>query len=151
MKLKLFLLTVGFTFLFSTNIQAREIYFKIDATNKYNYSFMDNNISEEEIMMMAQCVISEAGNQSDLGKQYVVDTILNRKDSEKYPDTVTEVLTQESQYHINYDIEPDKDTIILVKNEIKNRKNKDVMYFRANKYHNFGEPVIKIDDHYFSK
>ena len=151
MKLKLFLLTVGFTFLFSTNIQAREIYFKIDASNKYNYSFMDNNISAEEIIMMAQCVISEAGNQSDLGKRYVIDTILNRKKSSKYPDTVTEILTQQSQYYINPKIEPDGETINLVKDEIKNQKDLEVMYFRANKYHNFGEPVIKIDDHYFSK
>lgn len=133
-----------------TNVQAREIYFKVDF-NKYDYSFMDNNISEEEIIMMAQCVISEAGNQSDLGKRYVIDTILNRKESSKYPDTVTEVLTQQSQYYINSKVEPDGETIKLVRNEIKNQKDTEVLYFRTNQYHSFGEPVIKIDDHYFSK
>lgn len=48
-----------------------------------NY-WMDN----DEYELFAECVEAEAGTEGFTGKQYVVDVILNRVDSDKYPNTV---------------------------------------------------------------
>lgn len=46
--------------------------------------WMDN----DEYELFAKCVEAEAGTEGFTGKQYVVDVILNRVDSDKYPNTV---------------------------------------------------------------
>ena len=58
---------------------------------------------EEEIRLgdmelVAQMVQAEAGNQSLMGKRLVADVIFNRVDSEKFPDTIEEVLYQNDPY-----------------------------------------------------
>lgn len=43
---------------------------------------------EDEIKLIAKLVEAEAGNQSELGKRLVIDTVLNRVDHPNFPDTV---------------------------------------------------------------
>lgn len=109
---------------------------------------------EQDIRYVACCVEAEAGNQSELGKRYVVDCILNRFDSGKY-ETYSDVINEKGQFScvsnksINH--EPSEETLDIVQSEIESRKNNEILYFRTNKYHSFGTPCFKWQDHYFSK
>ena len=105
--------------------------------------------SPAEIVMIGKVVHHEAGNQSELGKRLVADTILNRVDSEKFPNTVEEVISQPGQY-CDTVIYPPKDVYRLVAEEMYHRTNSDVLYFKTGGYHKFGVPILKEGKHYFS-
>ncbi len=52
-------------------------------------------LSEEDYEMLLRIVEAEAGNQDEEGKLLVANVVLNRVESEKFPDTVTEVVLQQ--------------------------------------------------------
>lgn len=101
-----------------------------------------------EIALMAKVVRAEAGNQDNVGKRLIVDVILNRVDSQLFPNTVKEVVEQENQFAIYqwYTI----DDLNAVTDEIVDRTDKDILFFRTGDYHNIGEPAYQYGDHYFS-
>lgn len=109
---------------------------------------------EKDIEYMARCVEAEAGNQQELGKRYVADCILNRFDLGKY-ETYSDVINEKGQFSCvvnkSISVEPSDETIEIVLEEIENRQNYEILYFRTNKYHSFGTPCFKYKDHYFSK
>lgn len=114
------------------------------------------DFTEEEITLIAKLTISEAGNQSDYGKRLVIDTVLNRMDSPYFPDTVEGVIFQKYQFSPvwNGGIDkyvPDEHIIDLVKEEINDRTNSEVIFFTAGKYGPYGVPLFQVEDHYFSK
>lgn len=114
------------------------------------------DFTEEEITLIAKLTIAEAGNQSDYGKRLVIDTVLNRMDSPYFPDTVEGVIFQKYQFSPvwNGGIDkylPDDHIIDLVKEEINDRTNSEVIFFTAGKYGPYGVPLFQIEDHYFSK
>ncbi len=51
-------------------------------------------LSEEDLNMLLRIVEAEAGNQDEEGRLLVANVVLNRVESEKFPDTVTEVVLQ---------------------------------------------------------
>ena len=113
----------------------------------------------DSLEYLSCCVEAEAGNQSELGKRLVCDTVLNRFDSGKY-ETLYDVINEEHngvyQYSVVEDgsileVIPAEDTYRIVAEEIENRANTEVLYFRTKHYHTFGIPLFKEDDHYFSK
>lgn len=113
----------------------------------------------DSLEYLACCVEAEAGNQSELGKRLVCDTILNRFDSGKY-ETMYDVINEENngvyQYSVVGDgsifkVTPTEETYRIVAEEVENRTNTEVLYFRTKHYHTFGTPLFKEDDHYFSK
>lgn len=114
------------------------------------------DFTEEEITLIAKLTIAEAGNQSDYGKRLVIDTVLNRMDSPYFPDTVEGVIFQKYQFSPvwNGGIDkyvPDEHIIDLVKEEINDRTNSEVVFFTAGKYGPYGIPLFQVEDHYFSK
>ena len=114
------------------------------------------DFTEEEITLIAKLTIAEAGNQSDYGKRLVIDTVLNRMDSPYFPDTVEGVIFQKYQFSPvwNGGIDkyvPDEHIIDLVKEEINDRTNSEVIFFTAGKYGPYGVPLFQVEDHYFSK
>ena len=114
------------------------------------------DFTEEEITLIAKLTIAEAGNQSDYGKRLVIDTVLNRMDSPYFPDTVESVIFQKYQFSPvwNGGIDkyvPDDHIIDLVKEEINDRTNSEVIFFTAGKYGPYGIPLFQVEDHYFSK
>lgn len=121
------------------------------STNVYAGSQIDR---EEDVKYVAQCVQAEAGNQDELGKRYVVDCILNRFDSGNYA-TYSEVINEKGQFSCvsnkSINCEPSDETLDIVQSEIKERINNEILYFRTIKYHSFGTPCFKHQDHYFSK
>lgn len=113
----------------------------------------------DSLEYLACCVEAEAGNQSELGKRLVCDTVLNRFDSDKY-ETLYDVINEEHngvyQYAVVedgriFEVTPAEDTYRIVAEEIENRTNTEVLYFRTKRYHTFGTPLFKEDRHYFSK
>lgn len=113
--------------------------------------------TEEEIKMIAKLTMAEAGNQSELGKRLVIDTVLNRVEHEnpQFPDTVKEVIYQKNQYSPIWDGRFDKyyaseENIQLVREEIERRTDHDVIFFRTTRYSDYGVPLYCVGDHYFS-
>lgn len=113
----------------------------------------------DSLEYLACCVEAEAGNQSELGKRLVCDTVLNRFDSGKY-ETLYDVINEEHngvyQYSVVedgriFEVTPTEETYRIVAEEVENLANTEVLYFRTKHYHTFGIPLFKEDDHYFSK
>ena len=123
--------------------------------SSYSANYIDGKIEVyiDDIFYLAQCVEAESGNQDELGRAYVCDCILNRADL--YNTTYTDIINQEGQFDVvnngRINIVPSETTLKIVYEELQNRKNYDIIYFRTEYYHTFGTPVFKYGDHYFSK
>ena len=102
-----------------------------------------------DIVMIGKVVQHEAGNQSELGKRLVIDTILNRVDSEGFPNTVEGVIKQPGQYCSPKKYPPD-DIYRLVAEELYFRTNPRVLWYRTRKFHTYGVPIVQEGSHYFS-
>ncbi len=111
-----------------------------------------------ELQLLACVVQAEAGNQDMTGKKLVVDTILNRVDSPEYPDTISGVIYQSSQFSCVKDGNLDKafwnvtdDCFRAVTAELAQRTDSSILYFTAGGYGQYGTPAYKYGDHYFSR
>lgn len=95
---------------------------------------------EDEIKLIAKLVEAEAGNQSELGKRLVIDTVLNRVDHPNFPATSGAIdLYTATEENIRLDEE-----------EIERRTESEVVYFQGGGYPSYGVPLYCIGDHYFS-
>lgn len=108
-----------------------------------------------EIDLMALVTMAEAEGEPEYGKRLVIDTILNRVDSEHFPDTIKEVIYQPHQFTSMHNGRVDRcyvdDNIRkLVLEEIDKRTNGEVMFFHANRYGKYGKPMLQVENHYFS-
>lgn len=113
------------------------------------------DISEEEIRLIALIVMAEAEAEPEYGQRLVIDTILNRKDHEAFPDTVTEVVYQKNQFECVSNGRADRcyvkeELVQMVREEIANRTNYDVIFFRTKHYSPYGTPLFRECCHYFS-
>lgn len=115
--------------------------------------------AEKELDLFARCVQAEAGNQGIIGKRLVADVILNRVDSDKFPDTITDVITDHVGDHYQFAVvqdgrietaEPDEETYEAIKIELTVRTHSDLLYFNADGYLPYGTPWKKVGGHYFS-
>lgn len=113
--------------------------------------------SKEDIELIALVTMAEAEGESEEGKRLVIDTILNRVDSELayMPDTVYDVVYQKSAFSSMWNgrvdrVEVTDEVVQLVREEIEERTNYDVLYFHANKYGKYGTPLFSEGNHYFS-
>lgn len=119
-------------------------------------------LSDNEIHLISLCVMGEAEGESDLGKRLVVDTILNRVDCDGFPDNIADVIYQPNAFEcmwngrvercVNSDnyIEMMNHIPKLVTEELTNRHNSDVVFFCAGGYSDYGTPLFRIGNHYFS-
>lgn len=113
-------------------------------------------LSANDISLIAKLISAEAENQPFEGKKLVASAILNRLDSEIFPNTVEEIIFQNYQFSVikngawekSIPIEEDFE---VVQQELKKRSNKEILYFTAGGYGEYGTPVRKLADHYFSK
>lgn len=112
-----------------------------------------------EMAMLAQLVQAEAGNQDLKGKRLVADVVLNRVDSERFPNTVEEVIFQKNpvQFGVTVDgaFEKTKSEVseecfeaVRMEWEREARLDKEVLYF--NTVHENGNNPFKHGDHWFS-
>lgn len=120
----------------------------------------DEQIEEEirlgELEVLAQLVEAEAGNQEFEGKCLVVDVILNRVESDLFPDTISEVIFQEGQFSVVKNGEFEKaawnmkeSDYAAVMCEIELHTNKNVLYFNNCSNVSGTGKKFKVGDHYF--
>lgn len=109
----------------------------------------------EDISLIALVTMAEAEGECEEGKRLVIDTILNRVDSEHFPDSVYDVIYQRSQFSSIWNgridrCEVKEDICELVREELKSRTNTDVIFFTAGEYSKYGVPMFQVENHYFS-
>ena len=112
-------------------------------------------ITMDDAVLIAKLVLAEAEGEPEMGKRLVIDTVLNRLESEDFPNTVYDVVYQPYHYDPAWDGRIElfselDDAFKLVVDEIHNRTNSEVLYFRTNKFHEFGTPMEQVGNHYFS-
>ena len=112
--------------------------------------------TEDEINLISLVTMAEAEGECEKGKRLVIDTILNRVDSEYFPNTVHDVIYQRNQFSCMWNGRINRccvkeDIRKLVKEEMKARMNYDVMFFNSIGYCPYGQPLFKVGNHYFSK
>lgn len=111
-------------------------------------------IPEEDIELIALVTMAEAENQCEEGKRLVIDTILNRVDSNRFPNTIYDVVYQKRQFTSMWNGRIDRcivkeDIRELVLEELEARTDYKVVFFNTGDYNN-GTPLYKVGDHYFS-
>lgn len=113
-------------------------------------------LTNEEIELIALVTMAEAEGECEEGKRLVIDTILNRVDSEYFPGTVYDVIYQPSQFSSMWNgrverCEVRADICLLVEEELKDRTNYEVIFFTAGEYSAYGVPMFQVGNHYFSR
>ena len=113
-------------------------------------------LSDEELNLLARCVEAEAATESIIGKCLVTDTILNRVDDPRFPNSITDVIMQNGQFETvsNGMIDaaiPTETTYNAIVLELTHRTDSSVIYFRTGRFHDIGTPVTQAGRHYFSK
>lgn len=112
-------------------------------------------LSKEEIDLIALVTMAEAEGECEEGKRLVIDTILNRVDHERFPNTVHDVIYQPNQFTPMWNgrierCEVRDDIVQLVLEELECRTNYDVIFFTAGSYSKYGVPLFQVEHHYFS-
>ena len=109
-------------------------------------------VTEEEYNLLLRVCMSECGGihgEPMAGKIAVVETILNRVDMGM--GTIEEVINAPNQYSTANNGEPDASVMAAVDAALSGDRYPDNMiYFRADHYHTFGQPYEQIGNHYFS-
>lgn len=112
-----------------------------------------------DMELIAQLVEAEAGNQDLEGKRLVVDVVLNRVASDKFPNTVEEVIFQEGQFSVvrngawnkaAYNMKDTDYEAVKLEYDSSERLNTDILYFNCNtQVAGTGTP-FKVGGHYFN-
>lgn len=115
-----------------------------------------HGFTDEEIDLIALVTMAEAEGEPELGKRLVIDVILNRVDDPRFPNTVKGVIYQKNQFEPMTNGRIDRcyvrdDIRALVVEEMLDRTNEHVMFFRTDHYHPYGTPMFSIGSHYFSE
>ena len=107
--------------------------------------------SEKDIALLQRVTMSESGNQPLKTKVAVAQTIINRVNSGKYGDTISDVVYAKYQYSTTNNGEPNKEVISAVEEAINNTPYPNNMYyFRQSHYHTWAIDYKQIGDLYFS-
>lgn len=108
-----------------------------------------------EMELIAFLVRSEAGNQDLTGKRLVVDVVLNRVDSDQFPDTIEGVIFQKGQFTVvsdgTYWDAPwymTEDDYKAVELEYKERMDQNILFFSTKKS-KYAKHHYKHQDHWF--
>lgn len=139
---------------FETETESEQIRIETETETETETEYTEEDFYDD-LELLAYCTMSEAGNQCEEGKRLVIDTVLNRVDSEYFPNTVREVIYAPGQFEVVsrgtlYAHCPTDDIYQLIREEINERTNDKVVYFTAGRYNPSGDPWQKVGDHYFS-
>ena len=117
------------------------------------YYELITNLTDNEKYLIYQITYLEAGNQSMEGQRAVIEVILNRVLSDKYPDTVEGVLSQSGQFvtwknrNAKSHNEEQEEALELVFTE-QPVLTLDYMMFSMGQF-SWGRNYVKIGDHWF--
>lgn len=120
-----------------------------------SHTDMVESVPGDTLELMALVVEAEAANQGYYGKQLVADVILNRVDSNEFPDSIARVLLQPNAFSTIWDgaafrAEPTQETYDAIAAELMHRCNEDVLYFTSEGYSEYGQAWERVGEHYFS-
>ena len=113
-------------------------------------------LSDEDIELIAHITAAEAGDEPEIGKRLVIDVVLNRMESSRFPDTAHAVIFQKGEFSPTFDGGWERTSATdelrrLVQEESEGRLNSSALYFRTKHYHSFGTPLFNYGGHWFSK
>jgi N-acetylmuramoyl-L-alanine amidase len=130
----------------------------------YSFDYPEDEFVGSDLELLSKIVYLEAGNQSDDGMLAVANVILNRVESDEFPDTVYEVIYQPKQFqpvgkmdNIEY-IPPE--CIQAAMQALDGISNTEALYFMNPEYSDSGnvswfesslEYVGTVGDHEFYK
>lgn len=128
----------------------------VNASQSYICKWLDTEISQEDFELLCRTTFCEAGNQDFETQKMACLTILNRLKSNRFPDTIHDVIYSKNAYEVttwsNFNsiewTEQVEQAVISALQE--NNHPADMFYFRTEHFHTFGESYIKSDDLYFS-
>lgn len=107
----------------------------------------------DSIDMLAKCVEAEAGNQGLLGKRLVVDVILNRVDSESFPNDVASVISQRGQFavypYMMERVTVSQETLDAIVLELSQRTDERILYFNTRHFKKWYTAAYQCGDHFF--
>lgn len=113
-------------------------------------------ITSQDFELLCKTVYCEAGNQSIDTQIMVALTVLNRVQSDIFPNSIRSVVYQDRQYKVSTwqgfeqtEWTESVEQAVTYALEV-NEYPKDMYYFRTDHYHSFGVPYKKADDLYFS-
>lgn len=113
-------------------------------------------ITMEEFDLMAACVMAESGGEDFETQYWVAETILNRVDSNSYPDTIQEVILDPGEFEVVaigtiWTVKPTDSVYEAVQSALEEDSvPKDILYFTSEGYLPGTEPYRKIGNMYFS-
>lgn len=111
-----------------------------------------SEISLDEFYEICRVVMNESGGEPYQTQVAVAETIINRVNSDKFPNTVIEVLYQPYQYSHYQNGEITDSVREAVTQALEQHiYDTDMMYFREDYYHEFAEDYFYINNMYFSK
>ena len=94
-------------------------------------------LSNDDKYLLAKIAMAEAEGESDKSKALVIATVLNRVSSNKFPNTIKEVIFQENQFSPTSNgrwekVEPNKDCYKALNMVLKGKvKSKGSLYFES--------------------
>ena len=154
-----FLITViSVLFALASRAEAREIkevhFLNIPEETQEEEETVDERVVlYDSIDMLARCVEAEAGNQGLLGKRLVVDVILNRVDSERFPNDVASVISQKGQFAVYPNamnrVTVSQETLDAIVLELERRTDDRILFFTARHYNKYCIPAYQCGDHFF--
>lgn len=111
-----------------------------------------SEISLDEFYEMCRVVMNESGGEPYQTQVAVAETIINRVNSDNFPNTVLEVLNQPYQYSHANNGEVTDSVMEAVASALEyHTYDTDMVYFRDWYYHEFAEDYFYINNMYFSK
>ena len=118
------------------------------------------NMTEEEFILISSVVEAESDRSESLvGRILIAETILNRVNSEQFPDTITEVLCQSGQFStvrnghsVTNRTDYSDQAVMLAVQEIETGEAPEVLFFNCIGFFTGREPYgnSAIDGNYFS-
>jgi spore germination cell wall hydrolase CwlJ-like protein len=106
--------------------------------------------TDQEIELLARVIMSEGSILPYHGKIGIMATIMNRVNSDKFPNTITEVIYQENQYSTAYNGDPTDECYQAINDYVDTGWPIDMFYFRTDYPHPFGKEYCHIGNTYFS-
>ena len=111
-----------------------------------------SEISSDEFYEICRVVMNESGGEPYQTQVAVAETIINRVNSDNFPNTVLEVLNQPYQYSHANNGEVTDSVMEAVTSALEyHTYDTDMVYFRDWYYHEFAEDYFYINNMYFSK
>lgn len=113
---------------------------------------------QAELELLACLVYAEAGIEDLHGKRLVVDVVLNRVDSDRFPNTITDVIYEKNQFSTVTDgalerayREVTQECYDAVALELEERTDSNILFFTAGGYNSYCTPMYQYKNHFFGK